>query len=103
MLFGTSHQMKDNEILRCLHSLKNDTSTQTTITMNIDLISLTDKHLYFWYLAENDIQVKFIFNTSNLMIDKKLLFFSFFYSLYIHSIFKKYLLLKLQKIKFVID
>jgi hypothetical protein len=61
MLFGTSRQMKDNEILRCLHSLKNDTSTQTTITMNVDLISLTDKHLYFWYLAENDIQVKRIF------------------------------------------
>jgi len=60
MLFGTSRQMKDNEILRCLHSLKNDTSTQTTIAMNVDLISLTDKHLYFWYLAENDIQVEFI-------------------------------------------
>ncbi|CAF3875989.1 unnamed protein product [Adineta steineri] len=57
MLFGTSRQMKDNEILRCLHSLKNDTSTQTTSTMNVDLISLTDKHLYFWYLAENDIQL----------------------------------------------
>ncbi|CAF2510928.1 unnamed protein product [Rotaria sp. Silwood2] len=57
MLFGTSRQMKDNEILRCLHSLKNDTSTQTTITMNVDLVSLTDKHLYFWYLAESDIQL----------------------------------------------
>jgi hypothetical protein len=58
MLFGTSRQMKDNEILRCLHSLKSDTSTETTTTMNVDLISLTDKHLYFWYLAENEIQVK---------------------------------------------
>ncbi|CAM2705605.1 unnamed protein product [Rotaria socialis] len=57
MLFGTSRQMKDNEILRCLHSLKNDTSTPTTISMNVDLISLTDKHLYFWYLAENEIQL----------------------------------------------
>jgi hypothetical protein len=61
MLFGTSRQMKDNEILRCLHSLKSDTSTETTTTMNVDLISLTDKHLYFWYLAENEIQVNLIF------------------------------------------
>lgn len=58
MLFGTSRQMKDNEILRCLHSLKTDTSTISTSTMNVDLISLTDKHLYFWYLADNDIQVE---------------------------------------------
>ena len=61
MLFGTSRQMKDNEILRCLHSLKTDTSVQTTLTMNVDLVSLTDKHLYFWYLAENDIQVSITF------------------------------------------
>ena len=60
MLFGTSRQMKDDEMLRWLHSLKNDPSTPTTSTMNVDLISLTDKHLYFWYLAENDIQVKFV-------------------------------------------
>jgi hypothetical protein len=39
----------------------NDTSTQTTLTMNVDLMSLTDEHLYFWYLAENDIQVKMSF------------------------------------------
>ena len=58
MLFGTDRQMKDIEILRSLHSLKADTSTQTTMTMNVDLISLTDKHLYFWYLSEIDIQVK---------------------------------------------
>ena len=58
MLFGTDRQMKDIEILRCLHSLKADTSTQNTMTMNVDLISLTDKHLYFWYLSESDIQVK---------------------------------------------
>lgn len=58
MLFGTSRQMKDNEILRCLHSLKSDNSVPTTSTMSVDLISLTDKHLYFWYLAENDIQVE---------------------------------------------
>ncbi|CAF0771571.1 unnamed protein product [Adineta ricciae] len=57
MLFGTSRQMKDNEILRCLHSLKSDTSTPSISTMNVDLVSLTDKHLYFWYLAENDIQL----------------------------------------------
>ena len=58
MLFGTSRQMKDNEILRCLHSLKSDPTTPTTSTMHIDLISLTDKHLYFWFLAEKDIQVR---------------------------------------------
>ena len=50
--------MRDNEMLRCLHSLKTDTSATTTISMNVDLVSLTDKHLYFWYLAENDIQVE---------------------------------------------
>jgi hypothetical protein len=88
MLFGTSRQMKDNEILRCLHSLKNDTSTQTTSTMNVDLISLTDKHLYFWYLAENDIQVKLrLF----LVMERDVVFLD---SLYIHSIFKKDLLMK---------
>ena len=58
MLFGTSRQMKDNEILRYLHSLKNDPSAQTSMNMNVDLVSLTDKHLYFWHLTENDIQVK---------------------------------------------
>ncbi len=63
MLFGTSRQMKDNEILRCLHSLKNDTSAQTTLSMNVDLVSLTDQHLYFWYLAENDIQVRGSFDS----------------------------------------
>jgi hypothetical protein len=97
MLFGTSRQMRDNEILRCLHSLKNDTSTQTTLTMNVDLISLTDKHLYFWYLAENDIQVKIRFEINSSIKDV------LFYSLYIHSIFKNSLPPKLRKIRFVIQ
>jgi hypothetical protein len=98
MLFGTSRQMKDNEILRCLHSLKNDTTTLTTITMNVDLISLTDQHLYFWYLAENEIQVTRLFRFTDRYND-----FLFENSLCIHSIFNKYLLMKQQKIKFVID
>lgn len=94
MLFGTSRQMKDDEMLRWLHSLKNDPSTPTTSTMNVDLISLTDKHLYFWYLAENDIQVKFVFLLSKK--NRKL-----YSSLYIRWIYKIYLQMKLTKIKFV--
>ena len=82
MLFGTSRQMKDNEILRCLHSLKNDNSVQTTSSMSVDLISLTDKHLYFWYLAENEIQVKTIFP-----IDGMYRVFQLVYSLDMQNVF----------------
>jgi len=97
MLFGTSRQMKDDEMLRWLHSLKNDPSTSTTSTMNVDLISLTDKHLYFWYLAENDIQVKFV----DLFFVVKKNKIENYSSLYIHWIYKMYLQMKLTKIKFV--